>query len=123
MDIQHKRTQYEPTADVLALVEKKLFSLSEKYLGEKSEAARAYVELGKAIGSHQTGNIWRAELNLDTEGERFRAEAVRSKITDAIDAASKELARELRRTKRKNEAFVKKGGAVIKSILRGFGGK
>ena len=123
MDIQYKHTNYEPTSEVLDLVTKRLSNIGQKYLGNKDATARAYVELGRAVGAQQTGDIWRTEINLDTEGELFRAEAVRGKLEDAVDEAVKELARELRRKKRKDEHFIKKGGAIIKSMLRGFGTK
>ena len=121
MDIQYKRTNYDPTADILELVRKRLLTIGEKYLGAKKDLARAYVELGKAVGAQQTGDIWRAEINLDSEGQRFRSEAVRSKIGDAVNVAARELARELRIAKRKEAYSAKKRGAAIKSLLRGFG--
>ncbi len=120
MDIQFKVTHYEPAPELIDLATRKITMLGKKFLGDMHEIARAYVEFGKAVGSHHTGRIWRAEINLDAEGMHFRVEAVREKMEDALSKAIEELARELRTAKKKETSMLRRGGAAMKSLLRGF---
>lgn len=120
MQIHFKGTNYDVSPEVQAFALKKLNALT-KFAGKEEHAeAQAYLELGKESEAHQNGRIWRAEINFDKEGERFRAVATEESLEDAIDKIIAELSRELRSAKHKKESLSKRGGAVIKSMLRGF---
>lgn len=116
MQITYKGTNYEITADIRAFAEKKFNALT-KFTGDDDQL---YVEFGRETGAHQHGRIWRAELNLDKEGARFRATATEETLENAIDRAIGDLSRELRSAKTKKHGFIKRGGAAVKSMLRGF---
>lgn len=119
MDIRYKGTDYELTPDIERTTTQKIESL-RKFMRGKDSAASAYVELGKAVGGQQTGAIWRAEINLDLAGTRFRSESLRETLETALDEAVAEMGRELRRAKRETLHAKRKGGAALKSMLRGF---
>lgn len=120
MQIHFKGTNYDLPASVSQLAKKKIDSL-RKFVSKKEDAVQVYVELGKESGAHQSGRIWRAEINFDLEGERFRAVATEESIDTAIDTAVGELGTLLRHAQTKKRDLARKGGATIKSLLRGFG--
>lgn len=119
MQIHFKGTNYELPASVTSLARRKVEALT-KYLGQGKENARAYVDLGKETEAHQNGKIWRADINFDVDGNRFYAKAVDDSIEKAIDQSSSDLARELQTFRKRQQSLVKKGGSVIKSLMRGL---
>lgn len=119
MQIHFKGTNYDLPADVSARAQKKLEGV-KRYLGRESESARAYVDLGKETGAHQTGRIWRADINLDVGGNRFYAKAIEETIEQAIDKSTTELASEVRTARKRQQSLMKKGGTMLKSLMRGF---
>lgn len=113
-----KTTDFNMTPDVSEYLDVKLSAL-EKYLSEDSEdAVKCDVELGRAVGGQRTGNIFRAEVNVLIGKKMFRAEAVGESMNAAIDKMRDEIAKRLRRDKRRRFALFKKGGERIKKMLR-----
>jgi len=119
MEIQFKGTNYELPAHISRLAQKKISTL-RKYIGKLDETAQAYVELGKETEAHASGRIWRAEINFDLDGVRFRAVALEESIEVAINKAVNELAAEVRSAQKRKQDLARRGGATIKSFLRGF---
>ncbi len=118
MQTTYKGTNYELTAAIQTFAEKKLNAL-RKFTTDEDHV---YVELGRETEAHHHGRVWRAELNLDKEGTRFRATATEETLENAIDRAIGDLARGLRSAKTKKQGFIKRGGAAVKNMLRGFRG-
>lgn len=119
MQIHFKGTQYELSSDATARMTRKVTAL-KKYMGKDSDNAHAYVELGKETTAHQSGDVWRSEINLTFPGSQFRAVAVKDTLETAIDESVNELAKELRRSKKRGETLVRQGGSVLKGLMRGF---
>lgn len=119
MQIRFKGIHYDLPAAITERTQKKLSQL-RKYLGRDAETARAYVELGKISEAHQTGPIWQTLINFSYRGGAFRAEAVEESIENAIDRATGELAKEIRRNKKRHESLVRRGGAVFKLLAQRF---
>ena len=119
MEIHFKGTNYEMPQTVSEFASKKLVAL-KKYVGKREEVIRVYVELGKETTAHQNGRVWRAEVNFDIDGSRFRAVAIEETIENAIDQAVGELAVELRKANERRIVLKRRGGATLKSMLRGF---
>lgn len=117
MHINFKGSNYDLPANVSEYAQKKLEGL-KKYLGKQKSEARAYVDLGKETGAHQNGTIWKTDINFDVDGNRFYAKAIEDSIEKAIDTAVSELARELRTFSERRQSLVKKGGTIIKSLMR-----
>ncbi len=117
MQINFKGTNYELPVEISDLARRKVEGLT-KYLGKGKENARAYVDLGKETEAHQNGNIWRADINFDVDGNRFYAKAIEDSIEKAIDRAVSELASELQTARKRQQSLVKKGGGVIKDLMR-----
>lgn len=119
MNIHFKGTRYEPTEDIIAHATSKIEPLA-KFINEENSEALAFIELDRAVGNQQQGDVWRAELTITHEGNRFRAESTKAKLDHAITTVARDVSRELRRAKAKDETLFKKGGAVVKGFLRGF---
>ncbi|MES2668079.1 MAG: HPF/RaiA family ribosome-associated protein [Patescibacteria group bacterium] len=120
MQIHFKGTNYELPPDVSELAKRKVEGLT-KYLGKGKEHARAYVDLGKETLAHQNGRIWRADINfdVDVDGDRYYAKAIEESIEKAIDTSVAELGKELQTAQKRRQGLARKGGSIIKSLMRG----
>lgn len=118
MHIDIKGTNYEVTSEVTQLVTKRAATL-EKYLKSMPEA-HLFVELEKVQPAQQNGPIWRAEFMFEIPGEVIRSEATEHSFDTAVPKAVGDLSRKIRRYKNKRNSLSKKGGAMLKSMLRGF---
>jgi ribosomal subunit interface protein len=114
-----KATNFEQTSVIEDLLGKRLKTL-EKFLPSGETRILCDVELEKLAGQ-QTGNIFRAEINVQVGGILLRAEATRAKMEDAIEEAKNELKSELVRTSGKKQSLYRRGAKRIKDMLR-FGG-
>lgn len=122
MNINFKNTRYEPDQTLIRDTTKKIEAL-ERFMGGDASGAIVSMELEQAVGGKQKGDIWRAEINIDHEGVQYRAESTKAKLDHAITTVLRDVARELRRARNKDTDMFRKGGATIKSFLRGFGNK
>lgn len=118
--INVKATNLELTDELQVLLEQKLDPL-EKFLPKHETDIKCDVEFEK-IADHQSGKIYRAEINLYIAGTLHRAEATEEQIEMAIDAMRDEVKKEIRRTNSKRESLIKRGGRKIKDMMR-FGGE
>jgi len=76
------------------------------------------VEVGKRSEHHQSGDIYRAEVNITEDGKLFRAEATGESINAAIDKVRDEMEKQLRRHKKKKDSLLRRGGARVKGMLK-----
>ena len=119
MDIQFKGTRYEPTPDIIEQATKQIAPLA-RFLGNDFTIARASMELERAVGGKNNGDIWRAELNIDHEGRRYRAESTKAKLSHAITTVARDVGQELRRARAKDHHMFRKGASAVKDFIRGF---
>jgi ribosomal subunit interface protein len=117
VNIQLKTTHYDITPEVRRYLDERLGAI-EKFLDESEGEAICGVELEHKYGQ-QHGRIFRAEINLNTHGEFFRVEAKEESINAAIDAVRDEITRRLRKSKTKHMSRIRRGGAMLKKMLRG----
>lgn len=108
------------TDELRAYVEDK-FKKIEKIVDPNDTVIMADVELATITEGQQTGNIYRAEINVTHKGGLTRAEAIRDTMHGAIDMAVKESRRELRKEFSRHRQFVRRGASKVKDFLRGFG--
>src|SRR3989344_5152054 len=92
--INTKATNLTITPALEELLEQKFQPLG-KFLGD-STAMVCTIELAR-VAEHQSGKIYRAEINLDTGETLYRAEATEEQIEQAIDSIRNELRNELKR--------------------------
>lgn len=124
MRINIKATNLELTQAISDYLEKRISTL-DKFVNKNDESAMADVEVGKSTKHHQSGDIFRAEINLHVAGKNLRAVSEKDNLYAAIDEAKDEMAREITSHKAKQRTLLRRGGAKIKDFLRGFyrGGK
>lgn len=111
----------EITPNVTGFAQRKLLAL-KKHLNKGNHVAQVYVELGKVSEAHQNGNYWRSQINMDVKGQRYHADATAEHIQGAIEKSVKELEAEVRKSKEKKMDLFRKGGAAIKSFMKGSNG-
>lgn len=119
MELAFKGTRYEPTPDILAQAEKHIKPLS-RFLGQDYTEAKALLELERTVGGQQKGDVWRAELTVDHEGKRYRAESTKAKLSHAITTVARDMGRELKRARGKDRDLFRRGAAAVKDFVRGF---
>lgn len=110
-----KGTNYQLTPQIEEHLESKL-ELLEKLIPDGASVV-CDVELEK-VAPHQTGCIYRAEINLHVDGKLYRAEATEEKMEDAIDAAKNEVKEEMARAMDKRQSLLRRGSQRIKEMLR-----
>jgi len=117
MQINIKMTQYQITPQVREYLDKRLAAI-EKFLDESDGVAICDVELEHAH-AQQHGRVYRAEINLNVHGEFFRVEDWGESMNAAIDAVHDEILRRLRKGKTRHQNIVRRGGAMLKRMMRG----
>lgn len=121
MQIKLKGTNLELTSDIENYAEEKIRSV-EKFINPKDpDSVMAYVELEKTTDHHQSGDdLYRAEVNLDIDGQYYRAESSASDVNAAIDEVKDEIEQVVKSRQAKAKTKQRKGGQTIKKLLRGF---
>lgn len=115
-EIKVKATNFPHTPEIESVLQKRLATL-EKFLPGDETALLCDAELEK-LAEHQTGRVYRAEVNLQVGGELLRAEAVEERMEDAIDRVRDELKRELTKLSGKRQSVFRRGAARLKEMMR-----
>lgn len=118
MRINEKGVNMKIAGDVKAYLYKKLESV-EKLVDKNDESIICDIELGRVSNHHNKGDVFRTEINLHIAGKNLRAVAEEEDILASIDIVKDEIVRELKTIKDKKVSLLKKGGAKIKSIIKG----
>lgn len=113
--ITFKTSNTEPNPALQTLITGKLTGLS-KFIHDGVHA-RCEVEFIKEA-AHQTGNIYRVEVNLMINGTMHRAVATEGSFESAIDAVRSELYHELDKKTSKRETMLRRGGRMLKSLMQ-----
>ncbi len=113
--INIKSTNYELTEHIKNHLEKKCALLEKVIPADASVTCEAELEKRK---EHQSGQVYRAEINVLVDGKLYRAESTEMNMEDAIDVAKDELKREIRRAVNKRQSLMRRGGKKIKDMLR-----
>lgn len=117
MEIIFRSKDYELTDDVRNYAEEHLQAV-EKHLGSAASGARCEVELGK--DHSKSGDVYFADISVSVPGtEGAKATATASSVNAAIDQVKDDLLSQFRSRKKLHSRMLKKGGALLKRILRG----
>ena len=76
------------------------------------------VELSRTTEHHQSGKIFRVEINLSAKGTLSRAVAEAETLEEALDEVKDELKAELGKRKDKHTSLLRRSGARLKDIFR-----
>lgn len=119
MKINIKGTNLSVSPDISAYLDEKLKSVT-KLIDQSDETAIFDIELGRTTRHHQTGDIFRAEINLHRRDGNSRAVSETGDIFSAIDLVKDQILDELRGAKGKRLRFIRKSGRQVKEWLRRF---
>lgn len=117
MDLRIKTSDYDMPREVADYLDEKIDSI-QKLLADDADTARCEVELSRAVGRPQQGDIWRAEIIVHREGQRHVASATGESVNAAIDIAKDEILQQLRKAKGKHLALARRMGMHMKRWVR-----
>jgi putative sigma-54 modulation protein len=92
-------TNIDLTATIKEYIENKLKGAAK--LCEKFEPCDVRADVGKTSKHHHKGDVFKAEFNLTIPGTMIRAEAIMDDLYAAIDKASDDLKRQVKKYKEK----------------------
>jgi putative sigma-54 modulation protein len=118
MNIIIKGSHIEITPAIEMYVTKKLNALN-KFLNENS---KVQADLGKISNHHKSGDIFKAEFNVNTHGQYSRVVVEDSDLYRAIDKAQDELFEILASKKDKKQTLWRRGAQTIKALAHGVAG-
>ncbi|MBX4200039.1 ribosome-associated translation inhibitor RaiA [Candidatus Parcubacteria bacterium] len=118
MNINIKATGIEMTPAISSYAEKKISSI-EKYI-EKGKSPVVQMEVGKNTKHHKEGPFFRAEVKIVGLGKDVYAVCEAEDLYAAIDMVRDEVVQEITRDKSKRLHMMRKGGRMVKDIVRGF---
>jgi len=91
----------------------------EKLLSD-DQSAQCDIELAKTTDHHNKGDIFRAEIHIVGKSKNIYASSEKVDLYTAIDDVVDQIAREVKSKKQKRMAFVRRGGAKMKSMMKGL---
>lgn len=97
MNVKIKATKIELTPEIKDYIQEKMDML-EKFLG-RVQVLNCDVEVGMSVGGQQSGEIYRAEVNLEVPGELMRVVKTEKELFKAIDKVKNHLTRSIKRYK------------------------
>ena len=118
MKIKITTTNMELTSAIESYVNEKMQSVEKFAIPHENEEPLLEVEIGKSNNHHQSGDVFKAEVNMRVRGKYFRASAEKDDLYASIDEVRNELVRELSSYKDKARTLVRKGAGAIKEMLR-----
>jgi len=120
MIINIKATNTELTPAISSYVEGKVKDLGKFITVKDPESVLANIEIGVNTKHHQSGKIFRSEINLHIGGEYLRAVSEQEDLYVAIDDMKNDIVREITSHNKKKRDLFRKGGAAIKNLLKGL---
>lgn len=119
MKINIQATNIELSDAIRDYLDKKIEGLDFMVDSETSEAV-GQIELGKTTNHHRSGEIYRAEINIMTEGKYIRAVSNNEDLYGAIDEMKDQIFTEVKKYKSKQRSLIRRGGHKVKNMMRGL---
>ena len=121
MQINIKATGIELTPFISNYVTEKIEPCKRFLKVRGEEEIKFNIEVGKTTRHHREGDFFRAEINLNYDGNTLRVEKTEGDLYAAIDVAKDELVEQINALNKKKNTLFKKGGRSLKNVLRGIG--
>jgi ribosomal subunit interface protein len=118
MNINIKTTQITSTPAISEYVNKRLEKIG-KIIGD-DPSVQCDIELARTTSHHNKGDIFKAEIHIVGAGKNLYASAEKEDLYTAIDVVQGDIVRELTAHKEKHISLVRRGGAHVKSIMKGL---
>ena len=90
----------------------------DSVVDDNDESAEAQIELAKEVADQNSGDVYKAEINLHTAGEKFYVVETSSDIYAAIDKMREVIVRDVKREMEKKRDQSRDGARQIKEMLR-----
>lgn len=117
MRVNIKTTGTTLTPPLKEFIEEKLVASLNKFLHD-DQTPILDIELELTTKHHQKGDVWRAEANLTLGRKLLRAEQRGEDPYEVINILKEEITREVRRFREKKKTRERKGGRLLKKIIR-----
>jgi len=117
MNINIKATQIELSDEIRGRVDKALESIS-KVLDASGDQLVGQVEVGKISNHHQSGDIFKAEMNLQSKGEVFYAVSEKSDLSAALEDVKDTIVADIKKAKGKQQSMLRRGGNKAKTFIK-----
>ncbi len=122
MNIKIRSVNFDLTPAIEEYVDRKISSL-EKFFGG-GDSILCEVEVGKTTGHHNSGDIFKAEINITSPNvSQIYAKAEESDLYKAIDVVRDEAEREIVSKKNKKDTLLRRGASRIKNLLKNIRNK
>lgn len=117
-----KTTEFPLTEAIRDYINNKIDHLDKFVNPAHKEPLICDIEIGKTTNHHKNGDLFKAEFTIHIGSKSLRSECVEEDLYTAIDKATEDMAEEIKSFKDKKISLLKRGGAKIKSIIKGFYG-
>ena len=117
MIINIKGSNFDLTPSIKDYVNKKLESIN-KLIDKNDSGAICDFEVGRTTHHHRGGDIFRAEINLQTQGETFYSSYEEEDLYTAIDKVKDEIKNRLSNVRNKKRTLFRRGASQVKNILK-----
>lgn len=114
-----KTTGIELTEALSDYVDEKMAQI-EKFVDPNDESVICDVEIGVTTKHHQSGEIFRAEINMHIAGGDFRAESEKEDLYVAINDAKEQIGNAIKEFRNKERGKKRRGAGMLKNLLKGF---
>jgi ribosomal subunit interface protein len=118
MNINIKTTNITLTEAISDYTSKRLDAIMS--LLKEDPTVRFDIELGRTSNHHKNGDVYRAEIHIVGKNKDMYAACEEDDLYKAIDMVRDEMLREVRQGKEKKISIIRRGGAKLKEIIKGF---
>lgn len=118
MNINIKTTNISLTEAISDYTSKRLDAVTQ--LLKDDSTVQCDVELAKTTNHHKNGDIFRAEVHIVGKNRDIYSACEEDDLYKAIDMVRDEVLREIRSAKGKKLSILRRGGAKLKDIIKGF---
>lgn len=118
MNINIKATSLSLTPEISDYINKRLLIVDKFF--QNDSTAHCDIEIAKTTNHHKQGEIFRAEIHIIAKDKNIYASSEKEDLYSAIDIVKDEVLREIKNSNAKRRSLIRRGGAQIKNIIKGF---
>lgn len=84
------------------------------------DQALVYVEVAKTTNHHNKGEIYKAEIDIRSKGNKFYVVSEKTDLYKAINDAKEQVSKELKRKLGRQDTLFKRGATSVKKMIKGL---
>lgn len=115
MNVDFNYNNHDEARSLTEVTEQKLATLGKFIAEDQSVICAAEFD---RVAANQSGHIFHFAVNLEIDGDMYRAESTEDSFEAAVDEVRNELDKRLRRNKSRKDSLGKQAGRAIKRLLR-----